>query len=138
VIELTDEMRDALAVALAQGVPMTVATASKAGVPDIAYKGSALVWDTEHLAFWERSHGQTLRNLQENPNVCLLYANFQARASWKFFGVVQLLADGPVREGIMARTPELELQRDPERTGVAVLVRVDRVLQRGQVVMERD
>ena len=42
------------------GYTMLVATASKDGAPDLAFKGSVMVWDKDHLAFWERAHGVTL------------------------------------------------------------------------------
>jgi hypothetical protein len=38
----------------------------------------------------------------------------------------------------MARAPQRELDRDPERTGVAVLVRVDRVRASSRIVQQRD
>lgn len=137
-IELTDEMREALDRAMPDGLPVMVGTAGASGMPDLAYKGSVMVWDAEHLAFWERAHGTTLSNLIENPNVCLLYRNPAKRASWKFFGGAELLREGALREAIMARTIPVELDRDPARTGVAVLIRVDRVIQAGKVIMERD
>ena len=136
-IELTEEMKTAINSSFTDGLALLVGTASKAGMPDMAYKGSTMAFDGDHLAFWERSHGQTLRNLDENPQVCLIYRNPQTRLAFKFFGVAQLLKEGPVRQQIMDRTVEFELSRDPERTGVAVLIRVDRILQAGQVVQER-
>jgi predicted pyridoxine 5'-phosphate oxidase superfamily flavin-nucleotide-binding protein len=137
-IELTDEMRAAFETAIADGAPALVATASKDGVPDVAYKGSVMVWDSERLAFWERAHGMTRRNMEENPHVTVLYRNPQTRLSWKFFGTAELVPSGELRDAVMARTIDLELQRDPERRGIAVLIRVDRVVQAGQVIMERE
>lgn len=137
-IELTEEMTTTIGTALADGAPALVASASKAGMPDLAFKGSLMVFDGEHLAFWERALATTLRNLEENPQVCVLYRNAQTRAAWKFFGVAELHRDGAVREQIMSKTIELELARDPERTGVGVLIRVDRVLQMGQEIMRRE
>lgn len=137
-IELTEEMREAIGNALAEGTPVMVATASRAGVPDIAFKGSAMVWDAEHLAYWERSRGETLRNLQENPHICLLYRNPKRGLAWKFFGVAAIHEDDESRRQIMDRTIEAELNRDPERTGAAVLIRVDRVLQGRNVLMQRE
>lgn len=136
-IELTEEMASAINSSFPDGLSMLVGTASKAGMPDMAYKGSTLAFDADHLAFWERSYGQTLRNLAENPQVCLIYRNPATRFSLKIFGVAELLNDGPVRQQIMDRTVEFELSRDPERKGVAVLIRIDRILQAGQVVQER-
>jgi predicted pyridoxine 5'-phosphate oxidase superfamily flavin-nucleotide-binding protein len=137
-IDLTEEMRLALDEAIANRVVVLVASASAKGVPDIAYKGSVMLWDTEHLAYWERSRGQTLRNLTENPNICLMYRNPETRMSWKFFGEVKVFEDGELREQIMGRTNPLELNQDPERKGAGVLIKVNRVLQRGQPLMERD
>lgn len=109
------------------GLVCLVATASAAGDPNLAFKGSMMVWDKDHLAFWERAHGETLRHLQENPKIAVVYRNKQAGKTWRFWGTVELLESGEVREGIMARTFQPELDRDPERTGVAVLIQVDKV-----------
>ena len=109
------------------GYTMLVATASKTGAPDLAFKGSVMVWDKDHLAFWERAHGQTLANLEENPQVAVVYRNRDAGKAWRFWGTAELLRDGETREGIMGRTFQPELDRDPERKGVAVLIRVDKV-----------
>lgn len=137
-VELTDEMREAFANAVKDGAPVLVASASASGMPDIAFKGSAMVWDADHVAFWERARGQTMRNLEENGQACLLYRNTQTRVAWKFFGKAEVLQSGPLREEIMAKTVQFELDRDPDRKGAAVLIRIDRVLQAGQVLMERE
>jgi hypothetical protein len=57
--------------------------------------------------------------------------------AWKMFGHAEVLSEGPVRQEIMDRTIALELDRDPERKGSGILIRIDRVLQAGQVIMER-
>ena len=137
-IEFTQEIKDAINSSFSAGLALTVATASKSGMPDLAMKGSTMAFDNEHLAFWERSHGQTLRNLQDNPQVCLFYRNPQARTAYKFFGVAELHTEGDLRQQIMDRTVEFELSRDPDRKGVAVLIRVDRILHMGQVIQERE
>ena len=137
-VELTQEMHEAFENALKHGAPVLVASASASGMPDLAYKGSAMVWDKDHIAFWERARGQTMRNLEENAQACLLYRNPEKRIGWKFFGHAEVLQDGPMRDEIMAKATPIELDRDPERKGAAVLIRVDRVLQAGQVLMERE
>ncbi|MCC7367024.1 MAG: pyridoxamine 5'-phosphate oxidase family protein [Chloroflexi bacterium] len=119
------------------GYPMLVATASKAGAPNLAFKGSVMVWDKDHLAFWERAHGETLAHLLENPKIALIYRNKEAGKMWRFWGECELLRDGDLRDGIMARTFQPELDRDPERKGVAVLIRVDKVSGAG-VTQTRD
>ena len=136
-IALTEEMKTAFANSLADAAPVIFATANKAGLPDIAFKGSAMVFDEEHVAYWERSLGTTFRNLQENPGICLFYRNMATRTIWKMFGQAEVLTEGPVRQQIMDRTIQVELDRDPERKGAGVLIRIDRVLALGQVIMER-
>jgi hypothetical protein len=136
-IDLT-EMKEAVDSAIAEGNVCLVASASPTGMPDIAFKGSVMVFDTDHLAFWERSKGQTLNNLEANPQVCVLYRSRERGVAWKFFGVAELHPSGQLRDEIMSRTVEVELSRDPERTGVAVLIRVDRVVQGRNVIQSRE
>ncbi|MGH2608766.1 MAG: pyridoxamine 5'-phosphate oxidase family protein [Tepidiformaceae bacterium] len=137
-VELTQEMRDAFDNALKDGAPVLIASASATGMPDIAFKGSAMVWDKDHVAFWERARGTTMRNLEENGQACLLYRNIQTRVAWKFFGTAEVMQEGPLRDEIMARTTPIELDRDPDRKGAAVLIRIDRVVQGPNVLMQRD
>src|SRR5438128_1071003 len=59
--------------ALAEGTFCVVATGGQDGIPDIGFKGSMLVFDREHLAYWERTRGQHLANLRRNPGVAVLY-----------------------------------------------------------------
>jgi hypothetical protein len=113
------------------GLTCLVATAGADGQPNLAFKGSLMVFDRDHLAFWERSHGETLRDLQENPKLAAVYRNRAAGKTWRFYGQAELLPDGAVRERIMSRTIQAELDRDPERKGVAVLIRVDRAVGSG-------
>ena len=41
-IKMTDQMREAIDPALAQGYPCLVATISKDGLPNVGYKGSVI------------------------------------------------------------------------------------------------
>ena len=127
-IKLTDQMRELIDPALAKGTPCLVATASKDGVPNIGYKGSVMVFDDESLAYWERTNQGTRHNVEENPNVMILFRDPATRAAWRFVGKATLYKEGPLREQVMARTVPAELDRDPERKGAAVIVRVDKVL----------
>src|SRR5881628_3587921 len=70
-----------------------VATAND-GRPDVALKGSLMVWDADHLAWWERGRAET---------------------------------EAALRARIWERVVQVEKDAYPEKSGVAVLVRVDRV-----------
>ena len=137
-IELTDEMMEAVNRALEDRMPCIVATASAEGMPDLSYRGSVLALDRDRLAFWERVKGETLRNLEENPQAAVFYRNSQTRQNWRFYGAVTVLRDGPQRDEIMARVHPFELAQDPERTGIAVLIRVDRIRTGSETTMTRD
>lgn len=137
-IKLTEEMRQGLLDSQGTWEVPQVGTASLAGIPDVAPKASVVVWDDDHLVYWERSHGKTRSNLVENPNICVFFFSPTKQQFWKFFGVAELLHDGPVREQIMAKTYAPELERDPDRKGLAVVIRVDRVDGPRDVLMARD
>ena len=137
-IELTDDMITAINNALTDRAPCLVGTASSDGMPDVSYRGSMLAFDAEHLAFWERVKGETLSNIEANPQVVVLYVNREKRQNWRLYGEAQVLKDGELRERIMERVHPFELGQDPERTGYAILIRVDRVRSGSQTIMTRD
>lgn len=138
-IALTDEMRDKLDHALENGTPCLLAVVGPDGYPSMSYRGSMMVFDAEHLAYWDRALRGALASTKENPKVSVLFRDPATRTMWRFYGdVVAHHADGPIREQVMARTPQRELDADPERKGVAVLIRVNRVVDRTGVIMQRD
>ena len=137
-IELTDEMTQALAKALENHAPCMVATASAAGMPDLSYRGSVLVFDSEHLAFWERVKGETLTNLEENPQAAIFYRNRETRQNWRFYGSATVLREGAQRDEIMAKVHPFELAQDPERTGIGILIRIDRIRSGSETIQARD
>lgn len=135
-IALTDQMRELIDSALANGCPCILATASKSGEPDIGYKGSMMIFDNESLAYWERTRRQHLQNVKENPKVVVLFRDTKTRVNFRFHGTVTVHEDGPVRDQVMARTVKDELDKDPERKGAAVVIRVDRVTNLGGQVLQ--
>ena len=137
-ITLTDQMREMIDNALANGSPCILATAAAGGEPDIGYKGSMMVFDNESLAYWERTRRQHLKNVQENSKVVVLFRDPKTRVNFRFHGVATVHQDGPVREKVMSRTVKDELDKDPERKGAAVVIRVDKVTNlAGQVLQSR-
>ena|SRR5438105_14955105 len=50
-----------------QGLTTGLVATSNDGQPDLALKGSLMVWDKDHLAWWERSKRETLAALAVNP-----------------------------------------------------------------------
>ena len=138
-IHLTDEMKDLLYSALADGMTALVGTASKDGWPQISPKGSVMVYDQETLAYWERSKRSAMDNLAENPKVVIYYNNQKTRTRWRFYGTATIHESGSVRDDVMSKTIQAELDRDPERQGVAVLIKVEKVGElSGNILQQRD
>jgi len=138
-IKMSDEMRDLIDNALANSTPCILATATKTGEPHMSYRGSMMVFDDASLAFWDRVKRQSLQHITENPHVCVLFRHPPKRLIWQFLGEATVHDRGPVREQVMARTVQSELDRDPERQGVAVVIRVHKILLgNGDVLQQRD
>ncbi len=138
-INLTDDMRRIIDNNRADGVSCLLGTASRDGWPQISIKGSVLVFDRQTLAYWERAKRSALENVLENPNVVIFYRNPETRINWRFHGTATVYDKGPIRDNVMARTVKDEIDRDPERQGVAVLVRLERITQlNGTVVQQRE
>ena len=93
---LSDTIKTLIRNAWDDGYPCLVATNGREG-PNITPKGSMIVFDDGHLAWWERSKRVALENLTLDPRVCIMYANFQAQhdkvlesSFLRFFGSVVL------------------------------------------------
>jgi hypothetical protein len=137
-IELTDEMRSALASALADRMPVMLAYADADGQPHISFRGTAQVFSKDQLAVWARNpEGGFPAAMATNAKVALLYRNTETRLSWQFLGRGRVVEDEASRGQIFDNSPELERNQDPERKGKAIVIDVDQVIARGQVLMER-
>jgi hypothetical protein len=137
-IKLTDEMKERIASAFKEKKTCVWVTSSKNGAPDISFRGSTFAYDDEHLAFWDRSRGLSTLYMEENPQVCMLYFE-PGSGGWRFYGHATIFKDGDMRQKIMARTIKDELDKDPERKGYGVLIRIDKIRRHSgdAVVQER-
>lgn len=135
-IAIIDQMKELVDNALANGSPCILATVSGDGEPDIGYKGSMMVFDNESLAYWERTRRQHLKNVKENPHVIVLFRDAKTKAAWRFHGTATVHEDGAIREQVMARTVKEELDKDPERKGAAVVIRLDKITNMGGQVLQ--
>jgi len=104
-----------------------VATAND-GRPDVALKGSLMVWDADHLAWWERGRAETEAAVRANPEVAVMVRNStRDRRTLRFYGEARIVDDPALRERVWERVIQVEKDTDPEKNGVVVLVRIDRV-----------
>src|SRR5450830_1420469 len=85
---LSDTIKTLIRNAWDDGYPCLLATVGRQG-PNITPKGSMIVYDDAHLAWWERSKHAVLENLGFEARVCVMYANFKAQRAG--FGLPALL-----------------------------------------------
>ena len=137
-IDMTGEIQELVDRAHADGWDCIVGTVDKDGQPQLSLKGSVMIYDSETLAYWERAKRTALANVADNSKVTVLYNNMTDRTRWRFYGTAEVHESGPIREEVMSRTVEAELDRDPDRLGVAVLIKINKVAElSGNVLQER-
>jgi len=138
-IELTDEMRERIARALDDGCPVVSAGVDEDGQPKISFYGSTHVFGPDQLAIWVRNpESGVLSRIETNPKMAFLYRNSKERVAWQFFGRATVVRDPEMRDRVWAGIHDIEKSLDPERSGVAVVIDLDRVTGRGGLDMRRE
>jgi uncharacterized protein len=129
---ISQKIRDLIRSAWDDGAPCLVATNGPDG-PNISVKGSMVVFDDDHLAYWERSKKQALANLATDRRVCILYANFKAQRDGvldsgflRFYGTAETHDSGPVHQKIFDLLLPREQTHVGADTGLGVLVKIER------------
>jgi hypothetical protein len=129
---LSDQIKTLINNAWADGYPCMLATVGPNG-PNISPKGSMLVFDDEHLAYWERSKKQALENLGHDKRVCVMYSNFKAQRDGtmasgflRFWGTVALHESGPIHDAIFAKLTKREQEHVGADTGIGALIKISR------------
>jgi hypothetical protein len=129
---ISQKIRGLIDNAWTDGAPCLLGTQGKDG-PNISPKGSMLVYDDDHLAYWERSKRQALDNLGGDRRVVVIYANFKAQRDGmlesgflRFYGTAELHESGPMREAIFQRLLKREQEHVGADKGIGVLIKIDR------------
>jgi predicted pyridoxine 5'-phosphate oxidase superfamily flavin-nucleotide-binding protein len=80
--------------AIVECTPALVATADKAGKPNVSAKGSLRVLDDEHLVFVDTRSPHTIANLRENPQVSIICLNPKERKGCRIWGKAEIITSG--------------------------------------------
>ena len=133
-MSFSDLVRKSINNAWEDGYPCLLGTAGPDG-PNISPKGSMMLFDDQHLAYWERSKLQALENLRHDKRVIVFYNNMKAQLDGRmesgflrFYGVAELHEDGPIHDAIFARLSKREATHVGADTGIGVLITIDRAL----------
>jgi hypothetical protein len=131
---IPDKIKELINRAWVDGYPCLLGTSGKDG-PNISPKGSLVVYDHDHLAYWERSKRKALENLENDKRVVVMYANFKAQRDGiiesgflRFYGTAELHEDGAVKDRIFSLLSKREQEHDGADTGLGVLIRIDRAV----------
>jgi hypothetical protein len=111
-----------------------VGTALPDGYAQITPRGGTLVYDDGHLALWERGKGSTAANLTDGTKVTVYFRKPSLRADGtlplggiaRFYGTAKIERSGPAYEEVWRRLVQPEKDRDPEKKGFAVLIKIER------------
>ena len=111
-----------------------VGTVQPNGFAQISPRGSTMVYDDEHLALWERGKGSTNAMLKDGARVTVYLRKPQLREAGvlpkggiaRFYGVAQVVKSGAAYEEVWKRLVQPEKERDPDKKGFAVLIKVER------------
>ena len=111
-----------------------VATVQPDGFAQVTPRGSVLVFDDETIAFWERGKGSTNSQLKDGSKVTVYFRDPKLRESGvlpaggiaRFYGTAKVHKDGAMKDQIWAKVVPAEQERDPEKKGWAVSVKIER------------
>jgi len=111
-----------------------VATALPSGFAQVTPRGSTMVFDDEHIGLWERGTGSTAENMADGSKVTVYFRNPALRESGvlprggiaRFYGTAKIYRSGPQYEEVWRRLVKPEKDRDPDKKGYAVLIRIER------------
>jgi hypothetical protein len=139
---LSDKIKTLINNAWADGYPCMLATVGPDG-PNISPKGSMLVFDDQHLAYWERSKKKALENVLKDKRVVVMYSNFKAQRDGtlesgflRFWGTVEMHETGPIHDAIFAKLTKREQEHVGADTGIGVLITIERAADvRGKPIM---
>jgi uncharacterized protein len=104
------------------------------GWAQITPRGSTMVYDDQHIALWERGKGTTNANLADGSKLTVFFRKPQLREEGvlpkggiaRFYGTAKVYRSGAVYEEVWRRLIQPEKDRDPNKAGFAVLIRIER------------
>jgi hypothetical protein len=104
------------------------------GFAQVTPRGSTMVFDDDHIALWERGKGSTSENMTEGSKLTVYFRKPQLRADGvlpkggiaRFYGTARVVRSGPEYEEVWRKLVQPEKDRDPDKKGYAVLIKVER------------
>lgn len=138
-IKLDDDMKQAINNAFTDGAPIVWATAGADGQPSLGFFGTTQAFSDDQIAVWMRTPDRGfLKRIAENPQAALQYRNPATKLAFQIHGNARVANDRAIDQQVYERSAEAERNSDPEMKGMAVIMEITRIIQRGQVIQSRD
>ena len=138
-VSLTDEMQQAINGAFDAGFPIVWASTDSEGQAVLNFFGTTQAYSDHQIAIWMRTPDRGfLSRIAQNPRAAMLFRNAETRVSFQIHVEAKRVDDEAVKKQVWENSPERERNQDPEMKGTAVVAEIVRVIQRGEVVMQRD
>jgi hypothetical protein len=104
------------------------------GFAQITPRGGTMVYDDEHIGLWERGSGSSAAAMKDGSKLTVYFRKPSLREEGvlprggiaRFYGTATIYRSGPVYEEVWRRLVQPEKDRDPEKKGYAVLIKVER------------
>lgn len=102
------------------------------GFAQITPRGSAQVYDGEHVSLWERGRGTTAAQMADGTKTTVFFFDLGKRdvlpigGLARLYGTATVHKSGPVYNKVWERLIDAEKNSDPEKKGWAVLIKIDR------------
>ncbi len=104
------------------------------GYAQITPRGSVQVYDDDHISLWERGRGSTTAHMADGAKLTVYYQNFELMQQGvlpvagiaRLYGVAEVHKSGPVYDEVWERLIQPEKDRDPDKNGFAVLIKIAR------------
>jgi hypothetical protein len=112
--------------------PVLIASVQPDGFAQVTPRGSVVVVDDNTLGYWNRGGGTTAKNMSDGGKVTVFFRNPDIREILpgggiaRFYGTATIHTSGPMLEKVWSTMVQVERDKDPEKQGHAVLVKVER------------
>jgi len=110
-----------------------IASVLPTGFAQVTARGSTQVYDDDHISLWERGKGSTTDAMADGAKVTVFFRNGALRETLlpkggiaRLYGTAKIHKSGAVYEKVWERLIKPEKDRDPDKKGWAVLIKIDR------------
>jgi predicted pyridoxine 5'-phosphate oxidase superfamily flavin-nucleotide-binding protein len=113
---ITQEMKPAM-----QGIiPSAIVTCSKDGIPNVAYISQVYFVDGNHVALSHQFFNKSIRNIRDNPRVCVSIVHPETLQQWK----LHLVFDRTETSGETFDAMEIQLEAIASMMGMEDVFRL--------------